>query len=581
MTNTLFEKLPANKRQKITQQIYAGRKTEAIKLYHEAIGCDLLAAKQAIEQIEKELRILMPDAFGKQPSRHTVIIQIVGVAVMGLAAFLVSQWLDKNLHSSPVETPIVKTAPADLAIKPPVETEKAIIPETVESTAQQSMGSILTHGEWDKAEHFDFNVLIPAIEGKVTRGTLYLWNDATNLYLAVKIVRPTLGQSSVSFDFDNDNDGEWPENGDGTLIINPDIDGKHSYDGVRTNAPPCPAGHEEGWCGSLDVDVGGSNDGVGVAKNNGEFTFYEFSHPLNSADNQHDFSLKAGDTIGYRMSITFCDNDCVETEIPGGYGFNKIHITPEGKAVFVNKSDSTTQTIDLKQANNVSQSTATTQGTSDNEEQSNANRRVNNQKQLRTAIEKARQDAKTNPVYLVSLAVLLDGLGNSLAYESPAEAEKLYREALAIRRPLAKKQPDIYAADLAQTLSSLAMVLNRDRRRNSETEGFYQEALLLERQLAAENPALYLEKLAYTLSGLVILISQTDIHNQRSNEAEKLYLEDIAAYRKLVKENPNQYGAFLTSMLSNYAQFLTRNHRLRDAEQLNQEMPALQKIQTK
>jgi hypothetical protein len=63
MNGSLFESLPLIIRHEITQQLHAGHKIEAIKIYRAEIGCDLFTAKQAIEQIEKDLRTKNPGSF--------------------------------------------------------------------------------------------------------------------------------------------------------------------------------------------------------------------------------------------------------------------------------------------------------------------------------------------------------------------------------------------------------------------------------------------------------------------------------------------------------------------------------------
>lgn len=196
---------------------------------------------------------------------------------------------------------------------------------------------MLSLGEWDSADHLDFDVRMPdeTDSKKVTRGTVYLRNAGGNIYFGVKIIRPIMGKSSASFSFDNNNEGTVYENGDDTLLINPDFPDSDDYDGVRTNEPPCEPGKPEGFCGSNDIAVGGTKDGKGAATNNGVFSFYEFSHPLKSPDSKHDFSLEPGGTIGYILKIRFCDNRCIDTSIPDERYFNKIMLTPAGRAVFV------------------------------------------------------------------------------------------------------------------------------------------------------------------------------------------------------------------------------------------------------
>ncbi len=181
-----------------------------------------------------------------------------------------------------------------------------------------TIDGILSAGEWDHAGSVDFLANLPSGEGGgTTPATLFVMNDATNLYLAVRAVRSTLGQSSAGFVFENDHDG-LIENGDDELILNPSLP---FSDNFRTNVPPCPPGLNQAACGFLDTQFGGTTDGQGAATNNGTFTFYEISHPLDSPDDLHDFSLAAGDVVGFFLHLVFCGPECVETSLPGpGFG---------------------------------------------------------------------------------------------------------------------------------------------------------------------------------------------------------------------------------------------------------------------
>jgi hypothetical protein len=66
--------------------------------------------------------------------------------------------------------------------------------------------------------------------------------------------------------------------------------------------------------------------------NAGGFTVYEMSHPLNSGDLGHDFSLAPGQTVGFELELRFCDSQtCTDTFWPGPslQGFNQIAILPQ------------------------------------------------------------------------------------------------------------------------------------------------------------------------------------------------------------------------------------------------------------
>ena len=92
-----------------------------------------------------------------------------------------------------------------------------------------SVDGVMTPGEWDNAARYDFAVnLLSSEGGGTTPATLYVMNDGTNLYLAVQVARPALDveippyyrNSGVVFEFENNLDGFWPENGGDALVLN-------------------------------------------------------------------------------------------------------------------------------------------------------------------------------------------------------------------------------------------------------------------------------------------------------------------------------------------------------------------------
>ena len=189
-----------------------------------------------------------------------------------------------------------------------------------------TVDGVLSPGEWGSAGRIDFVANLPLADGGgTTPATLFVMNDATSLYLGVRIARSRLntgtigfGLDQVAFEFDNNHNGGPPEEGDDILLLSPGLMiGSQSsfFDEVRTTRPPCPAGI--GLCGLFDTQVGGTNDGQGAAANDGSFSFFEIRHPLNSADDPNDFSLALGETVGFSLSINlssvtpFCSSDCL------------------------------------------------------------------------------------------------------------------------------------------------------------------------------------------------------------------------------------------------------------------------------
>jgi len=133
--------------------------------------------------------------------------------------------------------------------------------------------------EWTSASHASIAI------GWTFSGDVWLMNDADNLYLAVKLADSSLADpDQVWIGFDNDNDGTV-EVGDDILVWS-----------------VAEAFQDGFWDGSLarkDTVFGGTNDGAGSASNAVDFNYFELRHPLNSADDAHDFSLSAGNTVGF------------------------------------------------------------------------------------------------------------------------------------------------------------------------------------------------------------------------------------------------------------------------------------------
>jgi hypothetical protein len=197
-------------------------------------------------------------------------------------------------------------------------TAPVLMPDPLSGVGTATIDGVMTPAEWAGATRFDFPANLPAyLGGGTAPAALFVMNDATNLYLAVRVALPRSVYSSVGFDFDNDHDGRWPENGDDALVLN---SSSKLYDDVRTNLPPCEPNSPPGWCGPSDTELGGTIDGHGAVTNDGAFSFFEISHPLDSGDVGHDFSLGPGSTVGFFLNLVLCGNGCADTHIPGALG---------------------------------------------------------------------------------------------------------------------------------------------------------------------------------------------------------------------------------------------------------------------
>lgn len=212
---------------------------------------------------------------------------------------------------------------AAMAVSPPAG---AHAPGVVLSGVGSAMiDGVLSPGEWNSAGCVDFPVNIPG--GGTTPGTVCAMNDGGNLYLAIRFARTVVDPgNSASFEFDNDHSGGPRVNGDDIISFMPNS-ATGLGDGARTNAGPCPTG----LCGLFDTDLGGTSDGAGAFHNDGTHAVYEFSHPLNTADDAHDFSLGPDSTVGFTLSIRIIGaggqfpEDFGDTTFPAG-SFGDIEI---------------------------------------------------------------------------------------------------------------------------------------------------------------------------------------------------------------------------------------------------------------
>jgi len=190
-----------------------------------------------------------------------------------------------------------------------------------------TIDGVLSPGEWDNADSINFQVNVPPSPGGGggggggTLATLFVMNDADNLYLAVSFNAVT-SVNFAAFEFDDDHGGAPRVNGDDIISNNPILGFR---DQVRTNAPPCPPNRPPASCGFSDTIIGGTTDGSGAFSNGGGITVWEFSHPLDSADDAHDFSLSPGDTVGFSLFLVLgfpivVTNFPASFAIPNSYG---------------------------------------------------------------------------------------------------------------------------------------------------------------------------------------------------------------------------------------------------------------------
>ncbi len=172
-----------------------------------------------------------------------------------------------------------------------------------------TIDGVMSPGEWVNAARIDFQANVPSYDGGgTTPATLYIMNDGTNLYFAVKIARSSFGgATNPVLEFDNNNDGVREDGDDGFGMSVGIFEPAEFRDVYRYTCPDSPA--NSAGCSALDTETSrgilppGTNDGATAATNDGVHTVIEMSHPLWSGDTLHDFSLKTGDTVGFHFSL--------------------------------------------------------------------------------------------------------------------------------------------------------------------------------------------------------------------------------------------------------------------------------------
>lgn len=151
--------------------------------------------------------------------------------------------------------------------------------------AKPSIDGVISTNEWAAAAKYNFSSTTPGSPW-FSNGTFYVENDASNLYLALKIRDGSLAGRAVFIYFDNNHDGTI-EMGESIWVYAQN--GTQNMDAYQ-------------YANGGYSDTGAIQDGKTAATANGVFDYFEFSHPLCSG-NQYDFCLKAGQTVGFDVSF--------------------------------------------------------------------------------------------------------------------------------------------------------------------------------------------------------------------------------------------------------------------------------------
>lgn len=188
-----------------------------------------------------------------------------------------------------------------------------------------SVDGVLTPGEWDSAGRYDFMANRAPAEGEGTvPATLYVMNDAVNLYLALRVSVASLGNSVFDVQFAGLEPHSILEDGNDVLRTSPS-----SFEDLHLHFTPP---YYYPWL--ADEADGGTIDGTGVARTHGEFSVFEVAHPLDSADDRHDFSITLPRRMRFVASFQHCLDSCVGTFMPSS-GFGEIvavsgtHVPPD------------------------------------------------------------------------------------------------------------------------------------------------------------------------------------------------------------------------------------------------------------
>ena len=166
-------------------------------------------------------------------------------------------------------------------------------------------------GEWDHAGRFDFQANRSAAEGGGSvPATFYVMNDATNLYLALRVSVQNFGYSA----FDSIFQAPGP---------NPFVQGSDILEALPTSFGDLHF-HQTSpfeWNWLTDVADGGTQDGMLMTQTHSGFIVYELAHPLNTADDRHDFSLTIPTRVTFSASFQHClGGSCAATTItPTGF----------------------------------------------------------------------------------------------------------------------------------------------------------------------------------------------------------------------------------------------------------------------
>lgn len=168
-------------------------------------------------------------------------------------------------------------------------------------------------GEWDAAGRYDFAAKrAPGDGGGTVPATLYVMNDSSNLYLALRVAVSNVGYSTFGAVFSAPGPNPFLEGSDILWASPSSFEDYHYHEASPNN-----------WEWLADVAAGGTRDGISALSGNADFSVFEMSHPLNTADDHHDFSLTIPKHVTFFANFQHCSGSCVGTFMPAS-GFGEI-----------------------------------------------------------------------------------------------------------------------------------------------------------------------------------------------------------------------------------------------------------------
>ena len=246
-----------------------------------AVACD--KAEDIVDEAKSRLGTPSPTSADAKTAASTPVAQPDTPATKAPAPTL-----------APPEVPQSTT----LAISGPPGTEFAAWSEI-----QPTIDGIESTGEWDDADCHSSSV-----GGAPSDFTVCVKNDSVNLYIAVEVQNQTFsdpaeaGLDFLNLAFDNNNNGvieigedRWGVRYDSALV----------RDSFNPNGVPHHSDTDESDGGTNDLVAAVTHDNPG--SNTVGTYFAEYQHPLDTADDAHDFSLAVTDTVGFAFSMAECD----------------------------------------------------------------------------------------------------------------------------------------------------------------------------------------------------------------------------------------------------------------------------------